>query len=600
MGDPVPGMELSRRLPGDRLDSWKEVAVYLNRDVTTVQRWEKREGMPVHRHVHDRVGSVYAYREELDAWVRSRKVPEPDRQVAEPPNHAAVSPPSSSQAEMLANPARKTRIAVVAAGLASLLLLGGYFIRRSAQSASASGGRLIIGVLPLKNLSGDAGQEYFVDGLTEEVVTQLGQLNPERIGVVRCSPQPGEQQEVSAIPELARQSGARYVLEGSVRRQDAHARISLQLIRVPDQAIIWTESFDRSVGDVLSLQSEIAQRIGSELEVQVLGHPAPRPVNPEVVEAYLRGRFELSRHDSSDSPLSDAARINFERAAALDRSYAPAYAGLADFYRLKGGEKDEDSEQAWPLAAKYADQALSLDPRGADAHVALAWIKLAHDWDWEAARNHVLRALELNPSSPEAHSVYATYLRIAGDVAEAVNQRKQALALDPSRSDLRERLASEYFFARDYPDAVALARQALSENPLDASQHYGLCNGLRYMKRFDESVAECGKVLALEGHMDWVDAYLQQYRSHGYEAARLLIEGKRLRLMERNPHADLWDLANAYVAVGKIGETLSILEKGIPIHDSGLLQLRVDPDFDPIRGDPRYAALLRQINFPNN
>jgi TolB-like protein/Flp pilus assembly protein TadD len=592
MADPSPNSSPPVNSSQGRLDSWKEIAVYLGRDVTTVQRWEKREGMPVHRHLHYRIGSVYAFRAELDVWVRSRN---PGTLENEQACSASGSPETASPTEVKQKRFRTTYLALLAGSLVIVLLLAGYFLRNTTHPTSASGGvHLMIGVLPLNNLSGDPGQDYFVNGLTEEVVTQLGQLNPERIGVVRYNSQTGAQPEKPAIPELAQKAGVNYLLEGSVRRQGAQARISLQLVRVPDQTTAWTESFDRNLGDVLSVQAEIAQHIGRELEVQVLGHRSSKAASPEVVEAYLRGRFELSR----DSPVSDAARINFERAITLDPSYAPAYAGLADFYRTRAVDNDEGMDRAWRLAAKYADEALSLAPEDAEAHAALARIKLMRDWDWKAAREHAIRALQLNPSSPEAHSVYATYLRVAGKIPEAVNQRKQALALDPFRSDLIEQLGREYFFARDYTSAVALVRQTAAGDPTNSSMHYDLCAELGYLKQFDEAVAECGKVLTLEGNPDWVDPYQREYRKHGYEAASLFIARKRLAELQKLPQVDLWDLANAYVAAGKVDETLRILEKGLPRHEPGLLQIRVDPDFDAIRGDPRYGELVRKIGFP--
>src|SRR5205085_1893591 len=208
---------------------------------------------------------------------------------------------------------------------------------------------------------------------------------------------------------LGKPSGAQaqYTLEGSVRRQGEQARISIRLSRTTDQATIWTESFDRNVGDALSLQSEIAQRIGNELQVQVLGRNYP------------------------------------------------------------------------------------------EAHAAIAQIKLMHDWDWRGAREHALRALQLNPSSPEAHAVYARYLRTAGNVREAVNQHKQAVALDPLSVDMRAQLTLAYFFARDYRNGVATARSLLTDDPQFA--HGVLCVDLGYLNQFDESVAECRKALPLDG-----------------------------------------------------------------------------------------------------
>ena len=492
-------------------------------------------------------------------------------------------------------PRKWMRLALAAVGLAAILLLAVIVFHRGTSAVSGGHqGRLVIAVVPLQNLSEDPGQDYFVDGLSDEILTQLGQLNPERLGVVRyASSSTTGRQAGSTIADLGQRSGAQYVLEGSVRRQHEQARISIRLVRVADEATVWTDSFDRQVGDVLALQSEIAQRVGRELQIQVLGRVNGKPARPEVVEAYLRGRFEMSRHAPPD-----AARAYFERAIALDPAYAPAHAGLADFYRSRAMRDDDGSEQAWRLAQQYATQALSLDRDSAETHAAIGQIKLMHDWDWRAAREHALRALQLNPSSPEAHSVYARYLRIAGQGGEAVNHRKQAVALDPFRVDLKVQLTLEYFFARDYQNAVASARQTLASDP-DNNLSGQLCANLGYLKRFEESVAECSKELTLEAHADWASAYVQEYRRHGYEAASLLVARKQLNEILKRSRPDLWELANAYVLTGMREEALRTLFRGLPIHEPGLLQIRVDPDFDSIRSDPRYAELVRQIGFPS-
>jgi TolB-like protein/DNA-binding winged helix-turn-helix (wHTH) protein len=456
-------------------------------------------------------------------------------------------------------------------------------------------GRVIIGVSRLQNLSPDSGQDYFAEGLTDEILTQLGQLNPQRLGVMQYAPRENKQDSQSAAADPGQKAAMQYLLEGSVRREREQARISVRLVRVADGTTSWTESFDRQVGDVLSLQSEIAQRIGRELRIQVLGRGSRNALASEVAEAYLRGRFELHRRDVD----SDAARVYFERAIALDSTYAPAYAGLADFHRSRAIANDEGAELAWRLAEQNAAQALLLDPENAEAHTAMAQIKLMHRWDWAAAREHALRALQLNPSLPEAHEVYARYLRVAGNHEEAVSHRKQAVALDPFRSDLKHQLTLEYFFARDYQNAVASARQALAGDPGDLLAHGDLCGNLRQLKLFEESVAECSKMLVLQGHPEWIPAYEREYRLHGYESADLSVAKKVLEEIQKQARPDLWELANAYAAARKKDETIRTLLKGIPVHEPGLLQIRVDPDFDLIRDDPRYAELVRQIGFPS-
>jgi TolB-like protein/DNA-binding winged helix-turn-helix (wHTH) protein len=505
--------------------------------------------------------------------------PEPESFALEP----AISTPKSRRWD-----------ALVGAAIVLLMVGGGLYWSRARIRPQPAKGKLMLAVLPFETLSRDAGQDYFGDGLTEELITQLGNLDPQHVGVIARTSVMYYKNRQQPLQQVKRELGVQYVLEGSVRRDHEQTRISVRLVRVADGTTLWTDSFDRQVGDVLSLQSEIAQRIGRELQIQVLGRANRKPAGPEVVEAYLRGRFELNRPD-----VRDAARSYFEHAIALDPSYAPAYAGLADFYRSRAVRDDEGSEQAWRLAEQYATQALSLDEESEETHTAIAQIKLMHDWDWPAAREHALRALQLNPSSPEAHTVYARYLRTAGNIGEALNHRKQALALDPYRMDLKEQLEFEHYFARDYQNNVASARQALASDSNDLGAHMDLCINLGHLRLFDESVAECGKELALEGHADWAVAYVREYQQRGYEAASLLVAKKQLKETLKRPQPDLWDLANAYALAGMREETLRTLFRGLKTHEPGLLQIRVDPDFDSIRNDPRYAELIRQIGFPN-
>lgn len=485
--------------------------------------------------------------------------------------------------------------ALFAGGVAIVLLCVWLVIRRAGPAPTGHAqARLVIAIVPLQNLSGDPGQDFFVNGLTEEVITQLGQLNPGQIGVVKYGT--STMQTGDLIPELHKRPRLQYLLEGSVRRQAEQARISIRLVRVADEATVWTESFDRNVGDVLALQSEIARRIGRELRIRVLGNAKRKPVDPAIVEAYFKGRFELARHTQ---PVSGLARLYFEKAIALDPSFAPAYAGLADFYSSQAVGTDEGSEEAWRLAEKNAKYAASLDDESAETHAALAEIMLMHDWEWKEAREHAVRALQLNPSLPEAHAIYARYLRTAGHEEEALNQRREALALDPFRRDLKEDLGLERYFAWDYQGIVTEARQALANDPSDPAPHVELCINLGRLGQLDEAAAECGKSMAQDGHADWAAEYAREYGKHGYKAASLLVAKKQLSELQKSPQPDLWDLANAYVAANRKEDALRTLFQGVKTHEPGLLQIRVDPDFDSLRSDPRYAELVRQIGFPS-
>lgn len=489
--------------------------------------------------------------------------------------------------------AREIGAGLTTISLAALLLLAVAPSRRQSVAASRdSRYRVVVGVTPLRNLSPEPGQEYLSDGLTDEILTQLGELSPERLAVVRLSPS-----ATTPAPDSteAAKTALQYVLEGSVRRDHERARISVRLMRVSDATTLWTDTFDRQVGDVLALQLEIAQRIGRELQIQVFALKGRAPKSPEVVEAYLRGRFEMSREDK----LPDAARVYLERAIELDPSYAPAYAGLADFYRKHAVRDDAGSKSAWRLAAQYAAQALALDSNSSETHAALAQIKLMHDWDWPAARQHAVRALQLNPSSPDAHYAYARYLRIAGKISEALREQEQAATLDPFRTDLKQQLGIARYFARDYQGIVTVSLRTLEENPNNLDAHFDLCTSLGRLQFFEQAATECTKELALEGHADWATAFADIYRKHGLAAANLWRARKQLDETLKKQDQDLWELANAYVAAGKRDETLETLFRGLPSHEPGLLQVRIDPDFDSIRDDPRYAKLVNRIGFPS-
>jgi TolB-like protein/DNA-binding winged helix-turn-helix (wHTH) protein len=484
---------------------------------------------------------------------------------------------------------------LLAAGLASVFfLILAAVLYTSRLHSRREEAPVSIAVVPLENLSETQGQDFFVNGLTEEIITELGQLNPGRIRVVTYESSPRERKSLKT--DFADKPELQYVLEGSVRRLGERIRISVRLVRITDDTALWTESFDRNIGDVLGLQAEIAQRIGRELQVKIYHRSGQGPVASELVETYFRGRFELQSHILS---VPDAAREDFARAIALDASYAPAYAGLADFYRSRAVVNDAGAEQNWRLADQYAAKALSLDPDSAETHVAIAQIRLLHDWDWRAAREHAVRALQLNPSSPDAHAVYARYLTVEGNMEEAISQRKQAVALDPVRDDLKQQLTRDLYFAHRYQDIVTVASQTLASDPHNQAAHDDLCFSLGPLKRFPEAIAECGNALVAAGHADWVRSYNLEYRRHGFEAASSFVGKKQLAEVLSNPNPDLWDLANVYAIAGMREEALRTLFQALQTHDPGLLQIRVDPDFDLIRDDPRYNDLMRRISFPD-
>ena len=306
-----------------RLDSWKEIAAYLNRDVTTVQRWEKREGMPVYRHVHDKRGSVYAVTEELDAWREQRRPVE-------------VSETEAAAGEEGARGGLRLWWAVAAVAVCAGLAAG-YVAWRAHGRAGAGAQIRSLAVLPLKNLSGDASQDYLADGITEELIGKLAGIRELRVishtSVMRFK-DPKE-----TVPEIARALGVDAVVEGSVIRDGSRIRVSAQLIRAGTDTHLWSETYDREMRDALTLESELAEEIADRVKVSVSGEEqqrltAARPVAPEVYESYLKGLHAFSEGNSRAE--IEASIAYFEDAIAKDPTFAPAYVELAQTYTQLG------------------------------------------------------------------------------------------------------------------------------------------------------------------------------------------------------------------------------------------------------------------------
>src|SRR5579863_10307778 len=352
MGEPFSSTPPPERASEERLDSWKEIAAYLNRDVTTVQRWEKREAMPVHRHLHDKRGSVYALTPELDAWIQSRRQHLEEEEEEKEPE------------------------AVAAPGVLAVLAIA-YILSRGRADRAAQPKIRSLAVLPLKNLSGDPGQEYLADGMTEALIGRLAQIHDLRV-ISHTSVMRFKNPQMS-VTEIARTLKVDAIVEGSVMRDGSRIRVTAQLIRGATDEHFWSETYDRELRDALSLESDLAQTIAEKVEVTVTGEEerrltATRPVAPQVYESYSKGEFALNT--SSSKAEFEATIPYFEDALKRDPTFAPAYVGLANAYGnlgtvFVGGSADEMR----PKVTSAAEKALELDPNLAEAHVLLANVK---------------------------------------------------------------------------------------------------------------------------------------------------------------------------------------------------------------------------------
>jgi TolB-like protein/cytochrome c-type biogenesis protein CcmH/NrfG len=445
MAEPSPGTPPSVRLPEDPLDSWKEIAAYLHRDVKTVQRWEKREGMPVHRHVHDKRGSVYALSSELDAWLQSRKLRFEEEEKRTP---------------------RVSRWLVLG-GVAVLALFAvTYVITRVLASKNATGPKITsLAVLPLKNLSGDPTQEYLADGMTEALIGRLSSIHDLRV-ISRTSVMHFKDTQLS-VPEIARTLKVDAIVEGSVIREGSRIRVTAQLIRGASDEHLWSETYDRDLKDALALESEVAQSITRKVQVTVTGEErerltAVRSVSPEVYESCLKGVFAFNKSGSRVGV--DESIGYFEDAIKRDPTFAPAYVGLATAYEQLGSFYiGAPPEEARAKAMSAAQKAKELDPGLADAHILLANMH-QQQWHWAEAEAEYRRALALSPSDPGAHFGLAHWLLTQGRIEEALALARRARELDPfafSGVEIGWILSN----GRRYREAIQELRSAVAVEP---------------------------------------------------------------------------------------------------------------------------------------
>lgn len=587
MGGPSIEMPRSEGVPERRLDSWKEIAAYLNRDVTTVQRWEKREAMPVYRHVHGKRGSVYALPAELDAWRENRRPAEGEVEAG------------LQQSEQRAG--LKSWWGVLAAVVLVGVAVAGYVAWRGHERALAAPQIRSLAVLPLRNISGDASQDYLADGITEELIGKLAGIRELRVtshtSVMRFK------DPKQSVQEIAKALGVDAVVEGSVIRDGNRIRVTAQLIRGATDAHFWSETYDREMGDALTLESDLAQTIAEKVKVTVTGEEqqrltATRPVAPEVYESYLKGQYAL---DEGSGPwaLPEAGLQQgiayFEDAIRKDPTFAQAYVGLAQAYTTMGlvaaGGVPQETR---PKVMAAVRKALELDPNLAQAHVLLA-NTLQEEWHWAEAETEYKRALELSPNDAHAHAGYALWLSCEGRTDEAVEWMRRARALDPV-SISGAGVAWILFQAHRYDEAIREARDASAVRANDT----GVLLTLGFALLGNGQAAEAIPVLekanapskspAVEGIL--VRAYAQAGRRD--DALRLLAEMKRKRAEGYFPAAAF---VNAYLGLGDKEQTFVWLEEAFKERSNILQFVKTHPFFDPIRSDPRFVDLERRIGL---
>ncbi len=494
-------------------------------------------------------------------------------------------------------PAGRQRPAVIGVVAALVVVLGvaaylGW--KRWAHRATPPEGRIMLAVLPFENLSGDSEQEYFSDGMTEEMISQLGQIHPERLGVIARTSAMKYKKTSKGVDEIGRELAVQYLVEGSVRRGGERVRITAQLVQVSDQTEVWSESFESGESDVLALQSEVARAIAQQIQVKlaVPGMAQPGrlgPVNAEAHDAYLKARYWAAKG------VTDQAITSFEKAIAAEPDFALAHAGLADSMLFLA-----PAPEFMPKAKAAALKALELDNTLSDAHAALGLVRLMYEWDWRGAESSFRRALELDPSNAEAHLRYSHYLAAVGRLDEAIAEAQLAQRSDPLSPLAYQTEGRYYHFLGQEDRAIEQCKKSLELDPDFRWGHIFLSFSYRRKGMHDEAWLHRKRAWELFGAPpELISLAENRYRQEGFNGVlRTEMEaGEREARKGRMASAAL---PLTYVQLGDTEKALYWLQKAYENHTRDMIYIKVEPIYDPIRSDPRFKKIVEQMNFPKN
>jgi TolB-like protein/tetratricopeptide (TPR) repeat protein len=531
----------------DRLDSWKRIARYLRRGVRTVRRWEVEEAMPVHRHSHNAQGSVFAFRSELDEWLRGRSA--------------------------------KTR----------------------AKGASAQQSMVV--VLPFQNLSGDPKHEFLADGFTEELIANLGVLPRSQLGVIARTSAMVYKNTKKSINEIALELGVNFIFEGSIRVHEKRVRITGQLIQTSDQTHVWAKSYERDLEDLLTLQSDVSRKIAAEMGGKLLGENTATTgssakdsptLQREVFETYLKARALLYRMTGDSIARSIEA---FEEVLAAEPGFAPAYAGLAEALQLATIWVPLPPRQTMPRAFEAISRAVAIDPDSAEAYAVLGFIHYSYTWDWKAAESAFERAIRINPNLAIGHKWYSEFLAAMGRFEEAKARIETAERLDPLSLAVATSRGHVLWLARE-PDALIRAMNKIIEiEPRYPLAHIFLILSYAMKGEFQESLERARRAIEICGEDFNLIGLLGA--SAGLAGQRELAREQLARLEEvsKSQYVPSMLFGGPCLGLGEIDRALSHLEQAIENREWYIATLATSSLQDAFRGHPRFRQMLDQLNL---
>jgi TolB-like protein/DNA-binding winged helix-turn-helix (wHTH) protein len=524
-----------------------------------------------------------------------------------PPSEVVTNPSNGSRDESSANrgpvsanagpPEASERVigfgrrsVLVGVAVLALFLAGFLTIKRIQGARTARRAMLIrsLAVLPLENLSGDPAQEYFADGMTDEVITMLAK-NP----VLRVTSRTSVMQYKKVhrpLREIARELGVDGILEGSVGRTGNRVHVTAQLIHAASDTHVWAESFDRDLSAVGTLQNELAQAIAKQVGATASSaDKTERPVDPQAHDAYYYGRYYWFKSEYEKS------RGYFQKAIDLQPDYAAAWSGLADSYSLAAVEENAPSEAVMPQAEYAARKALELDDLAAEAHNSMSIVQLFYRWNWAAAERESARALELNPTLEEAHFVRSYVLRPLNRLDEALQAEKRAMELDP----FSEPQALVYILIRmrQFDAALNEAHVRSDAQPNNADLPEVLSEAYFFKGMEKESEAESERSLELAGEKDQLAQQVQVYRQGGFRAV-LEWRADELKRKAAKGYVSPINFADAFAVLGRKEETIRYLEKSCEERAPHVVFLQSDPTYNFLHSDPRYRAIVNKMGLP--
>ena len=554
----------------------------------------------------------YRFIAPVELLVSGKESPEPS---------AGIAPTSSAEREILAGSdargrseaqgGRKSRNRVgsllAPAGMltaAALVLLVGLnvaglrdrLLRKTAESRIQS-----LAVLPLENLSGDPSQEYFADGMTEALITDLGKIRAVRV-ISRTSAMQYKGTH-KTLPQIARELNVDAVLEGAVLRSGNRVRVTTQLIEASTDRHIWAQSYERDLGDVIALQDDLARAVAAEVKIKLSPEERTRlvnarPVNPEAYEAYLKGRYEWNEWTEEHLQRSVEA---FQRATQIDPGYAPAWAGLSDAYDLLALFDYLPRQIGVERSKTAALKALELDDTLSEAHVSLANARL-WEWSWSAAEKELQRAISVDPNNAMAHQLYGYLLSAQGRFEEAIAEMKRARELDPLSPNKQNSLGATLYRAGRYDEALEQFREVPDPDVNSEFRHRRMAAIYERKGMWTESINELVIALKYGGKKELAVSVQRKFISSGYATAKQTFLGGDLREMQKrykngSPSVAL-SIAEDCALLGEQDKAFEWLEKALRERDKNVMYLKVDDRLEGLRSDPRFVEMVRRIGLP--